>query len=308
MLAEKEHAAEKKWAAEVANAQEAQIRQKAAADKAKRDADEIAARAENTAEMDAKKAAEEIAARAADEEKNAFAAAHKDTHSELGAAVKKQENAEKKVRAARHSLAKAKTEADEARARAKKEKEQIELEQTRAAELVARNKRRKERLAQKQHEVENEFDFAKTELNKENTKLGEGSAILAKLKNQESSLLETNKDLHKQVFTSGEGHKEKNAEVEQVEAQIAKLKEQVAETKATLREVERKKAEQVLAGAKADQSRTQTAVDNQVNAIKLVKAKRAVALEATKEKAAALKKESVEATAAEAKVAADVKE
>jgi len=307
ILADEEHSAEKKWAAEVANTQAAQIRQKAAAEKAKADADEIAARAENTAEMDAQKAAEEIAARAADEEKNAFAAAHKDTHSELGAAVEKQENAEKKVRAARNSLAKAKTEADDARARAKKEKEQAELEQTRAAEIVAQNKRRKERLARKQHEVENEFDFEKTELNKETPKLVEGSALLLKLNDQESELSETNKDLHKQVFTSGEGHKEKNAEIEQMEAQIAKLKEQVAETKATLRAVERKKAEQVLAGAKADQSRTQTAVDNQVDTIKLVKAKRAVALEATKEKAAALQKESAEAAATEAQVAADVK-
>merc|ERR1711924_223114 len=128
---------------------------------------------------------------------------------------------------------------------------------------------------------------------------------MGKLEKQESTLSETNKELHKQVFSAGEGHKEKDAEIRQVDAEIAKLKEKVAATKAALRQVERKKAEQVLAGAKADQQRTQAAVDNQVNAIKLVKAKRAVAKQAEKEKAAALQKESAEAAAAEA-AASDV--
>ena len=63
----------------------------------------------------------------------------------------------------------------------------------------------------------------------------------------------------------------------------------------------------MLAGAKADQQRTQTAVDSQVNAIKLVKAKRMVAKQAEKEQAAALKKDSAEAAAAEAAAAADIK-
>merc|ERR1719473_1674669 len=140
---------------------------------------------------------------------------------------------------------------------AKQDKKQAQLEMQKATELASKNKRRKERLERKQHEIENEFDYEKTQLRHENKQLGEGSAQLAKLKDQESTLSETNKELHKQVFSAGEGHKEKDAEIRQVDAEIAKLKEKVAATKAALRQVERKKAEQVLAGAKADQQRTQ---------------------------------------------------
>jgi hypothetical protein len=296
--ADKIHKAEQYYAQQVATLQEREHSAKEQDATQKHAAAQAAHEADASAQTNTQKVLAQIAQRSKDDIKNAFIQAHKDKHSALAEAVAKQQDSEEKLKAATESLDKAIAESEDARSRARHKSQTASAAIDRHTELSSTATSDLGGLKKQAHEVELELSHVEKELAEQQDKAkaaaSEKTDVAAKL---EAAEVENHK-LHADVRSASDKKREIEEQRDELVIAVDHLRATIAEKKTALRAVQKRKAEEVMAAAKADQQRTQAELDNSKSKLDLLKAKKELAIEQEKKEGSDSKKEGVQAKAA----------